>query len=85
MLTAISVARQCGMVQKQEKVVLVTAHPPEGERAARIQWDYAETDVATENTDNPPQQMTRDSNNDNDQPIVSNIGYCYQRFIINYT
>lgn len=40
--TAISVARNCGMVAKDEKVILVHAHAPDKEEAARIEWEEAE-------------------------------------------
>ena len=45
MLTAISVARHCGMVGGKEPVILVSAHPPEGETPARIVWEYADMDL----------------------------------------
>ncbi|XP_067658890.1 polyamine-transporting ATPase 13A3-like isoform X3 [Haliotis asinina] len=45
--TAVSVARNCGMVQPRDKVVIVNAHPPDKQQTARIEWEYAElpTDV----------------------------------------
>lgn len=44
MLTAVSVARQCGMVSPQNKVILVNAYPPESDKRARIHWECATAD-----------------------------------------
>ncbi|XP_071110416.1 polyamine-transporting ATPase 13A3-like isoform X1 [Haliotis cracherodii] len=45
--TAVSVSRNCGMVQPRDKVVIVNAHPPDKQQTARIEWEYAElpTDI----------------------------------------
>ncbi|BFZ23491.1 hypothetical protein BsWGS_26528 [Bradybaena similaris] len=40
--TAISVARNCGMVGRNERVILVHAHAPDKEHPARIEWEEAE-------------------------------------------
>ena len=40
MLTAVSVARQCGMVAPRDTVILVNAHT-DIDNHARIQWEYA--------------------------------------------
>ena len=46
MLTAISVARQCGMVGQAERVILVHVSPPEpGKPAAHITWEKADAQV----------------------------------------
>ena len=58
MLTALSVARQCGMVGQRDRVVLIHAHAPEpdaaatgapaaesGGRMARISWELAGSDM----------------------------------------
>lgn len=42
-LTAISVARNCGMVKTYEKVIIVDAQPPENGSPARIQWEQSES------------------------------------------
>lgn len=42
MLTAISVARDCGMVRAHEKVIIVDAVPPKDFQPASITWRYAE-------------------------------------------
>ena len=42
MLTAISVARDCGMIEKCAKVILVTVTPPIVQQEPYIQWTYAE-------------------------------------------
>ncbi|XP_042699786.1 polyamine-transporting ATPase 13A3 isoform X1 [Chrysemys picta bellii] len=43
MLTAISVARDCGMILPQDKVIIAEALPPKDGRVARINWHYADT------------------------------------------
>ncbi|KAM9720213.1 polyamine-transporting ATPase 13A3-like [Menidia menidia] len=48
MLTAISVARDCGMVRPQERVIIVDAAPPKDFYPASITWHY---------TDNPTQTV----------------------------
>ena len=42
MLTALSVGRDCGMVESSSKVILVTVTPAIGKQEPRIQWTYAE-------------------------------------------
>lgn len=42
MLTAISVARDCGMISPHEKVVIADAVPPKDFHPARITWHYME-------------------------------------------
>lgn len=42
MLTAISVARDCGMVRSQEKVVVADATPPKDFNPACITWQHTE-------------------------------------------
>ncbi|XP_054614330.1 polyamine-transporting ATPase 13A3-like isoform X2 [Dunckerocampus dactyliophorus] len=42
MLTAISVARDCGMVQAHEKVIIADAVPPNDENPASITWRYSD-------------------------------------------
>lgn len=42
MLTAISVAWDCGMVQTHEKVIIVDAVPPRDLQPASITWRYTE-------------------------------------------
>ena len=44
MLTAISVARQCGMVPGREAIILVNVHPPEAGKSASVHWEYADVD-----------------------------------------
>ncbi|KAJ8357324.1 hypothetical protein SKAU_G00201180 [Synaphobranchus kaupii] len=41
MLTAISVARDCGMIPPQDRVIIAEALPPKDGQAARIDWRYA--------------------------------------------
>uniref|UniRef100_A0A3B4Z1I1 Polyamine-transporting ATPase 13A3 n=1 Tax=Stegastes partitus TaxID=144197 RepID=A0A3B4Z1I1_9TELE len=42
MLTAISVARDCGMVRPHEKVIIADAQPPKDFHPASITWHYTE-------------------------------------------
>ncbi|XP_051966809.1 polyamine-transporting ATPase 13A3-like isoform X1 [Xyrauchen texanus] len=41
-LTAISVARDCGMIQPQDRVIIADALPPRDGQAAKINWHYAD-------------------------------------------
>ncbi|XP_077394602.1 polyamine-transporting ATPase 13A3-like isoform X1 [Festucalex cinctus] len=49
MLTAISVARECGMVQAHERVIIADAVPPNDQDAASIMWRYSENPVLKNN------------------------------------
>ncbi|CAH1240760.1 ATP13A3 [Branchiostoma lanceolatum] len=42
MLTAVSVARNCGMVLSKDTVILVNASPPEDGQPAHVTWTYSE-------------------------------------------
>lgn len=42
MLTAISVARDCGMIPPKDTVIIADALPPHDGQAAKITWRYAE-------------------------------------------
>ncbi|KAF0294031.1 putative cation-transporting ATPase 13A3 [Amphibalanus amphitrite] len=46
LLTAVSVARECGMIPPEAAAVVVTAHPPTGERPAYLEYTTAAADVA---------------------------------------
>ena len=37
-LTAVSVARECSMIGRKDRVIQVQASPPAGDRAAQIEW-----------------------------------------------
>ena len=41
--TAISVARNCGMVGSKDQVIIVNGHPPDKDGPARLEWERAET------------------------------------------
>ncbi|XP_038131677.1 probable cation-transporting ATPase 13A3 isoform X2 [Cyprinodon tularosa] len=43
MLTAISVARDCGMVRPQETVIIADAEPPKDSHRATITWHYVDS------------------------------------------
>ncbi|XP_077394682.1 polyamine-transporting ATPase 13A3-like isoform X3 [Festucalex cinctus] len=45
MLTAISVARDCGMIQAHDKVIIADAVPPNDQNPASITWRYSENPV----------------------------------------
>ncbi|KAJ8277181.1 hypothetical protein GJAV_G00072300 [Gymnothorax javanicus] len=45
MLTAISVARDCGMVPPQDKVIIADAMPPKDGRVAKINWRHADNPI----------------------------------------
>ncbi|KAF4020869.1 hypothetical protein G4228_012718, partial [Cervus hanglu yarkandensis] len=49
MLTAVSVARDCGMILPQDKVIIAEALPPKDGKVAKINWHYADT--MTQNND----------------------------------
>ncbi len=40
MLTAVSVARDCGMVSGRSKVIMVNATAPGSEEPPQIEWSY---------------------------------------------
>lgn len=42
MLTAISVARDCGMILPQDRVIVAEALPPKDGHPARIKWHHAD-------------------------------------------
>lgn len=42
MLTAISVARDCGMIPPQDRVIIADALPPKDGQTAKINWRYAD-------------------------------------------
>lgn len=50
-LTALSVARQCGMVGQREKVVQIEARPPETGKPACISWEPVDIDGGAESAD----------------------------------
>ena len=41
-MTALSVARDCDMIGLNERVVMVTALPPQGDAPARLEWTETE-------------------------------------------
>ncbi|XP_029931179.1 probable cation-transporting ATPase 13A3 isoform X2 [Myripristis murdjan] len=51
MLTAISVARDCGMIRSHERVIIAEASPPRDLQPASITWRYVETPVQNTNKD----------------------------------
>ncbi|MGH0150703.1 UNVERIFIED_CONTAM: hypothetical protein FKN15_061346 [Acipenser sinensis] len=54
MLTAISVARDCGMVPPQDRIIIADALPPKDGQTAVINWHYA---------DNPPEHVSATGSN----------------------
>ncbi|XP_006819618.1 polyamine-transporting ATPase 13A3-like [Saccoglossus kowalevskii] len=53
MLTAISVAKDCGMIETHEKVIIVTGVPPMDGRPASIKWNYEENPILKDEMDDP--------------------------------
>lgn len=47
MLTAISVARDCGMIPPQDTVIIADALPPHNGHTAMINWRYADKPALT--------------------------------------
>ncbi|XP_010622365.1 probable cation-transporting ATPase 13A3 isoform X1 [Fukomys damarensis] len=43
MLTAVSVARDCGMILPQDKIIIAEALPPKDGKVAKINWHYADS------------------------------------------
>lgn len=56
MLTALSVARECHIVEQQEKVILVQAFPPQTDKSGNTssppQIEYVYTDEVSQASDN---------------------------------
>uniref|UniRef100_A0A8C4DQ71 Cation-transporting ATPase n=1 Tax=Dicentrarchus labrax TaxID=13489 RepID=A0A8C4DQ71_DICLA len=50
MLTAISVARNCGMVRAHERVIIADAVPPKDLNPASITWHYTENPITTDSS-----------------------------------
>ncbi|XP_066565308.1 polyamine-transporting ATPase 13A3 isoform X1 [Amia ocellicauda] len=53
MLTAISVARDCGMILPQDRVIIADALPPKDGHAAQINWHYADNPTKHASTLSP--------------------------------
>ena len=63
-LTAISVARQCDMVDSREPVIMVNAYPAENDRPSRIDWGFADMDVVEEETPESQRSPTGEQANE---------------------
>ncbi len=70
MLTALSVARDCGMIEKQDKLILALVTPPIASQKPSIEWVYAE-DTKTNVTE--IQTITQVLNNYTEGKMFSNI------------
>uniref|UniRef100_A0A671Z3Z4 Polyamine-transporting ATPase 13A3 n=1 Tax=Sparus aurata TaxID=8175 RepID=A0A671Z3Z4_SPAAU len=57
MLTAISVARDCGMIPPQDTVIIADALPPHNGQAAKITWRYADKPSKTPRLEHKTQEM----------------------------
>ncbi|XP_032081079.1 probable cation-transporting ATPase 13A3 isoform X2 [Thamnophis elegans] len=72
MLTAISVARDCGMILPQDKVIVAEALPPKDGHPARIKWHHADAlerahdPTPTINSEDIPIKLAQQ--NDEDSP-----------------
>ncbi|XP_053315141.1 polyamine-transporting ATPase 13A3 isoform X2 [Spea bombifrons] len=69
MLTAISVARDCGMILPQDKVIVAEALPPKDGQTAKITWLYADSmprsNLNAINSEGIPVKVVNDSLEDN--------------------
>uniref|UniRef100_G3U6H5 ATPase 13A3 n=1 Tax=Loxodonta africana TaxID=9785 RepID=G3U6H5_LOXAF len=59
MLTALSVARDCGMILPQDKVIVAEALPPKDGKVAKINWHYADTLTLCSNSSEIDPEVTR--------------------------
>uniref|UniRef100_A0A8D3D550 Polyamine-transporting ATPase 13A3 n=1 Tax=Scophthalmus maximus TaxID=52904 RepID=A0A8D3D550_SCOMX len=57
MLTAISVARDCGMIPPQDTVIIADAHTPHDGHAAKITWRYADKPSKTSRLEPKAQEL----------------------------
>uniref|UniRef100_A0A3Q1CW27 Polyamine-transporting ATPase 13A3 n=1 Tax=Amphiprion ocellaris TaxID=80972 RepID=A0A3Q1CW27_AMPOC len=57
MLTAISVARDCGMIPPQDTVIIADAIPPHDGQAAKITWRYADKPTKTSRLEPKTQEL----------------------------
>ncbi|XP_052596484.1 polyamine-transporting ATPase 13A3 isoform X2 [Peromyscus californicus insignis] len=66
MLTAVSVARDCGMILPQDKVIIAEALPPKDGKVAKINWHYADSltqcnESSAIDSEDIPIKLARDS------------------------
>uniref|UniRef100_A0A8D3C937 Polyamine-transporting ATPase 13A3 n=1 Tax=Scophthalmus maximus TaxID=52904 RepID=A0A8D3C937_SCOMX len=61
MLTAISVARDCGMIPPQDTVIIADAHTPHDGHAAKITWRYADKPSKTSRLEREGESDLKDS------------------------
>ena len=59
MLTAVSVARDCGMIAPHERVIIAAAAPPRDPQPARISWQYTEDCEQLAHKDSQDRKSTR--------------------------
>ena len=80
MLTAVSVARQCGMVGPKEAVVMVTAHPPEGDKPAQVEWEFADSDKSS----GSESESVTENETDGSEVSISMIFFFLSHCFINF-
>ncbi|KAA8587757.1 hypothetical protein FQN60_016619 [Etheostoma spectabile] len=68
MLTAISVARECGMVRANERVIIAEAAPPKDFHLASITWHYTENPAPTTKDNQTVEINLRDEEYDKKVP-----------------
>ncbi|XP_023559889.1 probable cation-transporting ATPase 13A3 isoform X1 [Octodon degus] len=66
MLTAVSVARDCGMILPQDKIIIAEALPPKDGKVAKINWHYADSltqssNLSAINSEVIPMKLAHDS------------------------
>ncbi|KAG8445117.1 hypothetical protein GDO86_010040 [Hymenochirus boettgeri] len=73
MLTAISVARDCGMILPHERVIVADALPPKDGQVAQINWHYADTLPCSSLNTIDPEDIPVKAVNDSleDSPLVN--------------
>uniref|UniRef100_A0A8D0B107 Polyamine-transporting ATPase 13A3 n=1 Tax=Sander lucioperca TaxID=283035 RepID=A0A8D0B107_SANLU len=71
MLTAISVARDCGMIPPKDTVIIADALPPHDGQAAKITWRYAEKPSKTSHLEPKTQELYHFAMNGKSFAVIS--------------
>ena len=64
--TAISVARNCGMVHKRDRIIIAHGTPPDKTQAARLEWEEAEIPALSDGEGGEEGGATSDDATDNE-------------------
>ncbi|XP_062337237.1 polyamine-transporting ATPase 13A3-like isoform X3 [Osmerus eperlanus] len=68
MLTAVSVARDCGMIAPHERVIIAAAAPPRDTQPARISWQYTDDCEQLTHKDSQPVDISLEEHAYSEQP-----------------